>query len=348
MSKHTPKDYATRRFNILAEMLSTQRQHSIKEASERYGVTAKTIRNDLKILDKHLNQPNQKQYIVIGKGYYQGSFPHAVANIDPQVQLYLFLALQHVKPLLTGEGSQAYQLLKDHLYSVLKLDEYDRMEFWSKYYHINSFGNPVNQQHFYQALFHVFEAIRYNQLIKFIYRDYSKPVYFDPYSVYYAKKTFYIIGDKIPSPSLQDKEHRKRRHYRLDRLSQLERLPDHPSKLERNKREIQDFKESHAQNYIQRMIEAEMDGPRENYIFLIRNREVFKRISERIWHPNQKIIEREEGNSVAELHIPKVQSPIELKKWVLGWGAAIKVIEPRSFRQEIIEEVRKMYHDLYK
>ncbi|MBS7531166.1 transcriptional regulator [Hazenella sp. IB182353] len=345
MSKHAPKDYAKRRFSLLTEMLRDQREHTIKNASDRYGVTTRTIRNDIEILQKYLNEPNQKQYIVKGRGYYQGAFPTAVASIDRETQLYLFLALQHVKPLLADEGFNAFQILKSHLYSVLSKEENERIDFWDQYYYINSFGNLKNQDHFYQSLNHVFEAIRFNQIIKFFFKRDSL-VYFDPFCIYFSKKAFYIVGDKIPSPAEQSSEYRKRRMYRLDRLSHLERLPNFVSKLGSNKTETQDFKRYQSKYHIKHMIEAESSQKKaEDYVFIIRDVKALNRIVEREWHPEQEITIGNDG--LTQLLIPEVKSPVELQKWALGWGAAIEVKEPLFFRKMVQQEISKMYHHLY-
>src|SRR5690606_27913963 len=85
---------------------------------------------------------------------------------------------------------------------------------------------------------------------------------------------------------------------------------------------------------------------RNNYVFHILDEKVKERIEERQWHHSQKLKPMNQmikGKKVyAELRFNQVDSPVELKKWVLGWGSAIEVVEPASFREEIEQEIQKI------
>ncbi|MGB9750577.1 MAG: helix-turn-helix transcriptional regulator, partial [Caldisericia bacterium] len=61
-------------------------------------------------------------------------------------------------------------------------------------------------------------------------------------------------------------------------------------------------------------------------------------IRERIWHESQ-IIEEKEDRSL----ILKIKGNIEeIKRWIIGYGSHVKVIEPESLRKEIEEEIKKI------
>ena len=174
------------------------------------------------ISKKMLNQRNQREYIIRGHGYYQGNFARAVANLSPEVRLYLFLALRQVQPLLKGEGERAYQELLEHTYSVLREEDVRRLKEWSGFYFVSEYGFPRNRTHFYRALQDVFEAIRYDQILQFEHRGRRK--YFDPYGVYYAKHLFYLIGKLVKWPDGPDLP---LIHLRLDRIRDISRILVH-------------------------------------------------------------------------------------------------------------------------
>jgi len=64
-------------------------------------------------------------------------------------------------------------------------------------------------------------------------------------------------------------------------------------------------------------------------------------VKESTWHYSQKIDDLPDGSC---LFTVKIGSTREIRSWVRGWGAAVEVLEPVEFRQEMIEEVRQMMH----
>jgi predicted DNA-binding transcriptional regulator YafY len=66
---------------------------------------------------------------------------------------------------------------------------------------------------------------------------------------------------------------------------------------------------------------------------------VVRRVKESTWHHTQKIEDLPDGSC---LFTVKIGSSREIMPWVRGWGAAVEVLEPVEFRQEMIEEVRQV------
>lgn len=66
---------------------------------------------------------------------------------------------------------------------------------------------------------------------------------------------------------------------------------------------------------------------------------VVRRVKESIWHHSQRIEDLPDGSC---LFTVKIGSTQELKPWIRGWGAAVEVLTPSEFRQEMIEEIREM------
>jgi predicted DNA-binding transcriptional regulator YafY len=68
---------------------------------------------------------------------------------------------------------------------------------------------------------------------------------------------------------------------------------------------------------------------------------VVRRVKESTWHHSQKTDDLPDGSC---LFTVKIGSTREMLPWVRGWGAAVEVLEPVEFRQEMIAEVRQMMH----
>ena len=67
-------------------------------------------------------------------------------------------------------------------------------------------------------------------------------------------------------------------------------------------------------------------------------------IKEQLWHPNQSIIQHEDGS--LELSFP-VADFREIKLKILQFGADVEVIAPQELRAEVLDEIKKMSR-LYK
>jgi predicted DNA-binding transcriptional regulator YafY len=66
---------------------------------------------------------------------------------------------------------------------------------------------------------------------------------------------------------------------------------------------------------------------------------VVRRVKESVWHPSQRIEDLPDGSCLFTVH---VGSTLEFKPWVRQWGAAVSVLSPHDFREEIAAEVREM------
>ncbi len=66
---------------------------------------------------------------------------------------------------------------------------------------------------------------------------------------------------------------------------------------------------------------------------------VVRRVKESTWHHSQRVEDLPDGSC---LFTVKVGSTQEVRPWIRGWGAAVEVLAPAEFREEMIEEVREM------
>lgn len=329
---------------IIAELLINEGPYSVREAAKKYGITPQMFGRDLQKLIISLNEANQRTYIVRRRGEYEGNFQRSIANLSSEVLVYLFLSLKQLEPMLGEQAKEAYKKLWRHALSVLPSVDQRKLEDWSKFYHICRFSYPLKRDHFYEALNTVFESIRSHRMLSFI--KGGRERVFDPYGIYYAKETFYLLGKY--EEKLEEKEVYLTR---LDRVSNLKALRNRKTPLLKelyySDDEVHFYKKNRAKDTLKNMLEAErVRERRDNYVFYILDEKVKNRIKERLWHHSQELKDEEfqiNGRKVyAELRFSQVESPVELKKWVLGWGSAIEVVKPIHFREEIKQEILQM------
>jgi proteasome accessory factor B len=65
---------------------------------------------------------------------------------------------------------------------------------------------------------------------------------------------------------------------------------------------------------------------------------VATRVAETRWHPSQKLEWRDDGSLVWR---GRIAGTHEVRVWILGWGADAEVLEPRSLRDEVADELRR-------
>ncbi|MEZ6043881.1 MAG: WYL domain-containing transcriptional regulator [Planctomycetaceae bacterium] len=67
--------------------------------------------------------------------------------------------------------------------------------------------------------------------------------------------------------------------------------------------------------------------------------EMAGRIKEKIWHHTQQLEPQHDGSLLMKL---TVSSLIEIRRWVLYWGADCQVLEPEELKQRISQDLREM------
>jgi predicted DNA-binding transcriptional regulator YafY len=67
--------------------------------------------------------------------------------------------------------------------------------------------------------------------------------------------------------------------------------------------------------------------------------EVAGRITEKQWHPSQTLEHQPDGSLIVRF---RLSSTVEIKRWILGFGASVLVLEPESLRAEIATDLKQL------
>lgn len=175
----------------------------------------------------------------------------------------------------------------------------------------------------------VFDALKKRATLQFDYRPLQKTTYMtrllDPYHAVCQKGNWYIIG------FVHDKN--EVRVFSFARMKNVQETNEH-FKIPL------DFK---AENYFDKEVGIWLSSKKEYNVELLISPEIGTFALNKIWHSNQEVIENKDGS--VSVKFKTTQLP-EIKRWILGQGKTVKVINPPELIEEIrteIQEMRKMY-----
>lgn len=166
------------------------------------------------------------------------------------------------------------------------------------------------------------KATRERKRVKILYytisRDEKSERIIDPYHIYNFEGIWYLVAFCHKRKSFRD--------FALDRIEKIEILNEKFKKDENFN--IKEYLEKSFRIY---------KGDEENIILKFDSYQA-KWIKERIWHKSQKIEEMEDGSLILKI----TGNREEIKRWIFGYGSHVEVLEPESFREEIITEIKKL------
>ncbi len=167
----------------------------------------------------------------------------------------------------------------------------------------------------------IFNAIKERKKLKIkywaIHREESTERIVEPYLIFNSEGIWYFVG--------YCELRRDFRDFALDRIEKIEVL-DEPYKP-------RDFD---SKDYIGNAFKI-YKGNTRNITLLFDSYEA-NWIKERIWHSSQETKELPGGKLLFRIKA----NPEEIKRWIIGYGSSVEVIEPESLRKEIKGEVSKL------
>jgi predicted DNA-binding transcriptional regulator YafY len=139
----------------------------------------------------------------------------------------------------------------------------------------------------------------------------------DPYKLWYVNSGLYLVGFDHPSEEL-----RVFAVHRIDSAEATNRRFEIPESFN-----FDEFTESAFQ----------LVWGKPQHITIRFRADQAPYVTERTWHASQKITPQNDGSVLLEMDVADVD---EVRRWLMGFGAASEVIEPQDLRKELIEELR--------
>jgi proteasome accessory factor B len=61
-------------------------------------------------------------------------------------------------------------------------------------------------------------------------------------------------------------------------------------------------------------------------------------VTETTWHPTEQVTHEADGSVLWRARVP---GTLEIRRWILGWGAQVEVLAPPELRDEVADTYRK-------
>lgn len=313
-----------RRLRIIDECIRNGSYPSVQELASRCEVSERTISRDIDELKIFLEAPID--YDRMKKGYfYTQPFTLGV----PMLSEGEFFSLALLERVLEGYRNtpleeslkRIFKKLIHSLPETISVESHllDQMTF------ISEPLAPIDKESFTL----IFKAITQSRELSFEYRPLQKTSYMrrqlKPYHAVCQKGNWYVIGE--------DQLKNEVRIFSFSRMAKVEVLE---SRFVRPK----DFD---VRQYLDKNMGVWLSARKELEIRLRFAPEVGTFAREHQWHENQQIQEAADGS--VEVSFSTTQLP-EVKRWVLGQGASVRVLEPPELVEEIQKELKALA-DIY-
>lgn len=175
----------------------------------------------------------------------------------------------------------------------------------------------------------IFSALQNHKTLSFDYRPLQKNTFMerklDPYHAVCQKGNWYILG------FCHDKN-----EVRVFNMSRIK----NPTETNDRFKIPADFK---PENYFDKELGVWLSAKQKYNVELLIDKEIGTFALERKMHSDQKITENPDGSVFVQFETTQLP---EIKRWVLGQGRTVKVLNPPELVQEILAETEAM-HKMY-
>jgi len=311
-----------RQWTILQTISSRRFGATIRELSEEYGVSQKTIRRDLELL-QGVGFPIEPRTGANGRNHWATTADAAVpaVSFDISELLSLHLARTLLQPF-------AGTLVWDAAQTALKKVRATLGERALKYF--EDLGSYILRTSFRDSDYHDQSQLIDDLIVATEDRCFTHITYqsarstepltypVHPYGLVYHRGSLYLVA--------QSEQHDEIRTFKVDRISAVAK-----ETLKFSKPADFDLKE-----YLKDSLGI-FHGTGEPQRVVIRfDKEVTRYIQEHRWHPSQTLTPQPDGSIRVELQLSDLH---EVKAWVLSFGAKARVEEPEELRDAIVSEL---------
>lgn len=313
-----------RQWLLLHKLAQNRFGVGVRELADELGVTEKTIRRDLSLLqsvgfplDEEVGQHGRKAWRLAAAN----GRPPLTFAFDELLALYLGRRL--LDPLSGTFVGQATQKAFRKIRAAVGPKAREYLEKMADRLHLTSVG-AADYSAKAEILDHLQRGVEESKaaLIEYQSQRSTEPVTYEifPYALAHHRGSLYVVAFS--------REHNEVRQFKLDRVerAELTEFPFHrPDDFDVARYFGGSFGVYHG------------DGD-----VLVRVRflpGVARYVQEAKWHASQKLTRQKDGSLIAEFHLSTTE---EIKHWLLSFGRQAVVLAPESLATEIVAELRDL------
>jgi predicted DNA-binding transcriptional regulator YafY len=307
----------------LVRLLSGRSGRTLAQLEAELGVGKRTVQRDISVLEAAgFPVTSEARNGTVWWHFMEGFHVEAPVSLTLNEQMALYFSKGLLKPL---EGTPIYESLSSALQKIGAALPPQSFEFLRGLDHAVSVRTAGFKD--YSRSREVLDALTRSVRHKFTTKINHRTVGFpkgierevDPYRLWYVNKGIYLIGHDHRSGEI--------RAFAVERISWARatnrrfEIPD-------------DFDFEKLTETAFNLIWGEARQVKIRF-----SREQAPYIQERTWHASQRIEKRPDGSIDLTLCVGNLW---EIKRWLIGWGADARVLEPENLRKEIREECARL------
>ncbi|WP_373649404.1 helix-turn-helix transcriptional regulator [Schlesneria sp. DSM 10557] len=326
MDSSTP---VQRQWRILIALMYRRQGQTVKELSQEFEVNTRTILRDLNTL-RQAGFPLSERVSDFGRKHWRltEGGPRAPIHFTWPEAVSLYLGRQFLDPLAGTYFWKSAQTAFTKIQSMLGEAALSQLEKVSRHFFQTIPGRP-DYSGKAEVIDRLMQAVEEHRIAFVAYQSEraTEPVSLEmyPYGIAYHKGALYLVA--------WSRDHDSIRHFKIDRVSgvdiqQLQFTPDPDFSLEKH------FANSFGV--------FRSEAPEQPPLQRIRIRfapSVARYVQEKIWHASQQLKRENDGSVTLELQLENTQ---ELKSWIQSFGPKATVLEPKSLKTEIIDDLREL------
>jgi predicted DNA-binding transcriptional regulator YafY len=321
-----------RQWLLLQALANRRNGMTVKEMSEEFEVTIRTVRRDLDTLlqvgfpisENHVSSHGRKHWT------FNTESRGTSLSFSWDEAIALYLGRRYLDPLagtlLWENINQAFRKIR----ACLGETALRYLEKMSDAFHHTNFGagDYAQKSEIIDQLIYAVEERRYT-LLTYHSLNSTEPFTYEvfPYGIVFHHNSLYLVAFSS--------DHQEIRHFKIDRIEQAD-----PQDMKFPKP-----KKFNLQDHLANSFGIFQGNDRSHTVRIRFAADVARIVEESRWHHSQQLKRQHDGSLLATFELGDLH---EVKSWVLSFGSKAVVLGPEELREEIMEEVQQVLSEMLK
>jgi len=309
----------TRQWRLVRLLSATTRGRSIPSLQQELAVTSRTVRRDLEALEQAgfpLLSENRSGEVLWR--FIDGYQPESAVALSTDELMALYFSRRMLEPLHGTPMYEGIQSALKKIGAVVSLRMPSLRGSLDSGISVSSFGRK-DYRKAGNVLAKLMHGMRNHFTLQMEYkaprRDEAGRYSLDPYKLWYQDHGLYVVG--------WDHDQAEFRVFAVERIVAVRTTNQRFEPRE-------DFNFHAMKNTAFRFVWGEPQQVRIRF-----NADQAAYATERTWHTSQKVFYEQDGSAILEFRVADLK---EIKRWLIGWGAAAQVMMPQQLKDEITQE----------